>query len=280
MSTHNKPLIGFIGQGWIGGNYALDFEERGYKIVRYSRRRYARNKSKIKNCDIVFIAVPTPTTPQGFDDTALTEVIALVGDGKIAVIKSTVKPGTTEKLQKKYPRKIVLHAPEFLTEATARYDAKYPKRNIIGYVNNRGRQAANRVMCILPEAPYKGVVPARVAELVKYGGNCWFYFKVVYINLLHDLAEKLGVDYELVKEGMSYDTRIGFTHLDPVHKSGRGAGGHCFIKDFAVFKDIYAELCGDDDWGIKLLETMEKKNVRLLKDSKKDLDLLRGVYGE
>ena len=271
--------IGFCGQGWIGKNYADNFVKRGIDVVRYSQEiEYIDNKDKIKDCDVVFIAVPTPTTPKGFNSGILEKVISLCNN--IVVIKSTIMPGTTEKLQKLYPNKTILHSPEFLTEATAKYDAAYPKRNIIGYIDDKGREAANEVMKLLPDAPYKAVVPAMTAELIKYGGNCWFYFKVIYINLLYDLAERMGVDYEMVKEAMSFDNRIGFTHLDPIHHSGRGAGGHCFIKDFAAFREMYEELCKDDDTGLNLIKLMEEKNIELLKKSNKDLNLLEGVYGE
>src|SRR5690606_30150579 len=105
--------IGFIGQGWIGKNYADNFEDRGYDIVRYSvEPEYVENKEKIKDCDIVFIAVPTPTTPEGFDSSIVQNVIELVGDGKVALIKSTIVPGTTEKIQEVYPNKYVMHSPE------------------------------------------------------------------------------------------------------------------------------------------------------------------------
>lgn len=54
-------LIGFVGQGWIGKNYADDFEERGFSVIRYSLEEpYVANKERIKDCDMVFIAVPTP----------------------------------------------------------------------------------------------------------------------------------------------------------------------------------------------------------------------------
>ena len=97
-------IIGFIGQGWIGKNYADDFEKRGYETVRYSLEKpYVDNKEKIKDCDLVFIAVPTPTTPTGFDDSILRQTVKLVGKGKIAVIKSTVLPGTTESIQRENP---------------------------------------------------------------------------------------------------------------------------------------------------------------------------------
>src|ERR1700733_12742025 len=110
--TEKKPTIGFIGQGWIGKHYADDFENRGFSVVRYAKEEpYAANKEKIKECDIVFIAVPTPTTPDGFDDSIVRNVISLVKDGTTVVIKSTILPGTTESIQKEHPKKTILHCP-------------------------------------------------------------------------------------------------------------------------------------------------------------------------
>ena len=61
--------IGFIGQGWIGKHYADEFQARMYDVIRYSLEEpYIQNKERIKECEVVFIAVPTPTTPEGFDD--------------------------------------------------------------------------------------------------------------------------------------------------------------------------------------------------------------------
>ncbi|TSD00351.1 MAG: UDP-glucose/GDP-mannose dehydrogenase dimerization [Parcubacteria group bacterium Greene1014_15] len=116
--THKK--IGFIGQGWIGKNYANDFEQRGFSVVRYAKEpEYAGTRKDIATCDIVFIAVPTPTTEAGFDDSIVRAVLPLIGKGKTAVIKSTILPGTTESIQKQFPDVFVFHSPEFLTEATA-----------------------------------------------------------------------------------------------------------------------------------------------------------------
>lgn len=298
--------IGFIGQGWIGKNYADNFEQRGYDVVRYGLEEpYANNGDKIKECDIVFIAVPTPTTPEGFKGGILRDAVKLVGEGKIAVIKSTILPGTTESIQKENPRVFVFHSPEFLTEATAAYDAANPIRNIIGvpFESEEYRNKAEEVMAILPPAPYQLVCLACEAELVKYGGNNWFYFKIIFINMLYDLAQKLGCRWEIVRNAMAADPRIGSSHLnpvhgsgelggharpnlkfnelhlEPVHKSGRGAGGHCFIKDFAAFAQIYNELVGDE-LGKQVLNALRDKNIDLLVKSKKDMDLLAGVYGD
>ncbi len=274
--------IGFIGQGWIGKNYADNFEERGHDVVRYALEEpHRKNKEKIKKCDIVFIAVPTPSTPDGFDHSILEDAIKNVGEGNVAVIKSTILPGVTERLQKVYPEVFVMHSPEFLTEATAAHDAANPDRNIIGIseMSDEHKEKARMVMDTLAYTPYKLVCSAKEAELIKYGGNCWFYFKVIFINMLYDLAREKGAKWEKIRDALSADPRIGRTHLDPIHKSGRGAGGHCFIKDFAAFSEIYNDKVGDD-LGMKVLDALQEKNIKLLLDSEKDLDLLEGVYGK
>jgi UDPglucose 6-dehydrogenase len=225
--------------------------------------------------------VPTPSLPEGFDDSILREVIKKIGKGKIAVIKSTVLPGTTELIQKDNPDIFVTHSPEFLSEVTAAYDATHPTRNIVGVpaLNDETREKGNLVISILPEAPYNIVCHSRDAEMVKYGGNNWFYFKVVFMNMLYDLASELGCNWEVIKTSMAADPRIGSTHLDPVHKNGRGAGGNCFIKDFSAFTEIYNKKVGDE-LGAKLLEAMKEKNIDLMLSTDKDLNLLRGVYGD
>src|SRR5262245_24485252 len=107
--------IGFIGQGFVGKNIANDFEQRGNTVVRYALEpEYALNRRFISDCEVVFIAVPTPTTPSGFDYSIVEEAIQLVGTGKIAVIKSTLLPGTTKKIQDAHQDKVVLFSPEFL----------------------------------------------------------------------------------------------------------------------------------------------------------------------
>jgi UDPglucose 6-dehydrogenase len=303
MTGGEKPLIGFIGQGWIGKNYANDFEARGYGTVRYALEEpYVANKEKIAECDIVLIAVPTPTTPAGFDDSIVRSAVSLVGVGKTAVIKSTILPGTTASIQAAYPDRVVLFSPEFLTEATAAEDAAHPKRNIVGMSADVATQkdAAERVLAVLPAAPFTLLCKATEAELIKYGGNCWFYLKIVFVNMLYDLARKQGCDYDVIREGLAADPRIGTSHLVPVHKSGtlgadnyhlfeegqereaegqRGAGGHCFIKDFAAFSRLYRDSFPADTAGVAVLESLERKNIELLKGSGKDLDLLEGVYG-
>lgn len=281
--------IGFVGQGWIGKNYADDFEARGFPVVRYALEEpYVQNRDLVKDCDIVFVAVPTPSTPLGFDDSIVRNALGLVGPGKIAVIKSTMQPGTTESIQEQYPDRVVVHSPEFLREANAAYDAAHPSRNIIGIAidDEAHREAATKVLSVLPEAPYSCVCSAREAEYIKYAGNGFLYMKVVFANLMHDLSIAEGCDWGTVMEALSADARIGPSHLKVMHESrpgvqpGRGAGGHCFIKDMAALREHYERVLPEDTAGSRLFRALECKNSALLLGSGKDIDLLKGVYGD
>jgi nucleotide sugar dehydrogenase len=274
--------IGFIGQGWIGKTYSDDFERRGYPVVRYAKEApYQDNAPQLRDCDIVFIAVPTPTTPEGFDASIVESCVALVGDGKTAVIKSTLLPGTTEAIQAKFPKVAVMHSPEFLSVATAQHDAENPTRNIVGLAidNPENRARAERVMAVLPHAPYTLICGSREAELVKYGRNALGFVRVVFINLFYDLASKVGADWDVIRQAMAADPDCGPTYLNPLHKSGRGAGGACFIKDFEALSRLYKELVADEN-GAQVFDSLSAKNIELLLSTAKDLDLLRGVHGE
>jgi nucleotide sugar dehydrogenase len=274
--------IGFIGQGWIGRNYANDFEARGYAVVRYSlETEYVDNKEKIKECPIVFIAVPTPTTEQGFDDSYVRSALGVVEAGTSVVIKSTLLPGTTQALQKAFPELFVFHSPEFLVEKTAAYDAAHPNRNIIGIPEDGEvyRAKAHEILSVLPDAPYTRIMDARDAEFVKYAGNCFLFTKVIFVNMLYDVVLQSGGTWDAVRDALIHDPRIGVSHTEPVNAGGRGAGGHCFIKDFEAFRRLYSEHVGHT-LGDAILSAEADKNIELLRASGKDLDLLRGVYGE
>lgn len=289
MIYQSKPLIGFIGQGWIGRNYADDFEKRGYSTVRYALEEpYIANKEKIKDCDIVFVAVPTPTTPQGFDASIVRAVLPLVGKGKTAVIKSTLVPGTTRTLQQEFPDIFILHSPEFLSRGTATEDAAHPYQNIIGIPTDTAeyRTRAEEVLEVLPDAP-RMVVPSNTSELFKYVHNTSLFVRSVFMNALFDLSGALGVRWEDIQELIKRDPMVALQipnishwHITPEHKGGRGIGGDCHIKDFATLRQLYAELLPDDARGKEMLSALEQKNIELLKQSGKDLQLLRGVYGD
>lgn len=276
-----RMKIGFIGQGWIGKNYADNFEKRGFAVVRYSLEEpHVKNGDKIGECDIVFIAVPTPTTPKGFDASIVEESLALIADKKIAVIKSTMLPGTTKRLQAQNPKITVLYSPEFLSEATAAHDAARPFSNIIGIPEEtkKYRAAAEKVLKTLPEAPFSLICDSDEAEIIKYAHNVSAYTQIVTFNLMYDLAQTMGHDWARIGQALAADPFISSKYANPVHKSGRGAGGRCFIKDFAAFAETYCKKV-DDNAGGALLDALAKKNADLLIRSGKDTDLVRQVYG-
>ncbi len=276
-----KETIGFIGQGWIGKHYADDFENRGYEVVRYALEApYDENKERISDCTLTFIAVPTPTTLEGFDVSIVRSVFGIIGKGNVAIIKSTMLPGSTARLQAEFPDIVVFHSPEFLVEKTAAYDAANPKRNIVGIPNDTEeyRALAERVLSVLPKAPFCAVMSSVEAELVKYAGNSFLYTKVLFMNMLYDLVTEQGGDWQTVRDALVHDPRIGESHTMPVHDSGRGAGGHCFIKDFEALRQHYKEVVGADE-AYAMLSAQVTYNNYLLRSTEKDLDLLEGVYG-
>lgn len=281
--------IGFIGQGFIGKHYADDFEARGFRVVRYALEEpYLGNREAIKTCGVVFIAVPTPTTRGCFDDSIVRSALNETAPGTIVVIKSTLLPGTTEALQKTLPDRIILHSPEFLRESSAAHDAAHPDRTIIGVPEDTEahRSAAEVVRTLLPRAPYELVCSSREAEYIKYAGNVFLFWKVLFANICYDAVTAEGADWEVVREALGADPRIGPSHLGVLHasghpgaSSGRGAGGHCLIKDFAAFTEHYKLMCASDTAGQALLGALERKNIELLRTSGKDIELLDQVYG-
>lgn len=274
--------LGFIGQGFVGKTYADYYEKRGYDVVRYALEEpYVANKEKIRDCDIVFIAVPTPTTPDTFDDHIVREAVGLVGVGKTAVIRSTLVPGTTESIQAEYPDRFVFHAPEFLTARVAAEDAAQPKKSVVGTPQDTPefRTKAEAVLAILPIAPHRAIVAAKDAEMIKYIQNNFFYMKNVYMGICYKLAEKLGCDVNEIYAALLSEPMMGtYHHLAPVRDGGYGAGGHCLPKDFEAFLRFYEANSGDES-GDAVLRAIRDRNVELLRDSGKDLDILRGIYG-
>jgi UDPglucose 6-dehydrogenase len=278
----NKPRVGFIGQGYVGKNYADNLEARGFEVIRYALEEpYVQNKDAIKDCDIVFVAVPTPTTESGFDGSAVEGVLPLIGKGKIAVIKSTVIPGFTQKMQEKFPDIVLLFSPEFLSVATARQDVDNPFSNVVGMPSDdeTHRAAAKAVHAILPPSPHSLTTLSQNAEIIKYAHNTYAYAKVVMVNMYYDLTARMHGDWNDVQQVLARAPFVGPNHLNPIHKSGRGAGGFCLLKDFAALRDFYEKNAPEDTEGIATLRGIEAKNIRILKESGKDAEIIKDVYG-
>ncbi len=268
--------ISVIGQGWVGKNLSDNLEARGYEVIRYSLEEpYMDNKDKVRESMITFVCVPTPTNTDGFFYQIVDSVIPLCG--KVVVIRSTLKPTTTDFLQEKHKDKIIMHAPEFLREASAREDTERPQRNIIGITNPDHAEMAKKVLDILPKAPFEKITTAKNAELVKYAGNAFLTMKVLFANLVYDICQVKDIDYGTVKQCISADERIGSSHLNPMH-GGRGASGDCLLKDFEGFKQLYEET--GNTGGFYALQSLIRYNIGLLSGTDKDFKNLSAVYGK
>ena len=171
----------------------------------------------------------------------------------------------------------------------ASHDAANPERNIIGIPKDTDshRAAAKKVLEVLPKAPYELICTSREAEYIKVAGNAFLFLKVIYANLMFDASKAQGCDWEIIRQALSADSRIGPSHLGVLHasghpgaKPGRGAGGHCLVKDFAALRMQYEKVFPEDKAGAAVFKALECKNINLLMESEKDIDLLKGVYGD
>jgi UDP-glucose 6-dehydrogenase len=131
---------------------------------------------------------------------------------------------------------------------------------------------------VLPPAPFTHICSAEEAEMIKYAHNVSGVMQVLTYNALYDLAKNVGASWDAIHPAIVADPMMSDRYADPVHRSGRGAGGACFIKDFAIFTRLYEDMVGQPE-GVAFLRAAEKNNLGLLLSSHKDLDLLEGVYG-
>ena len=269
--------IGVIGVGMVGTPLARYFSEvcgyeRGKNLFLFDTDREKGFADDPNRADIVFVAVPTPRAKDGLADLShLQDAVKKFRGSKIVVIKSTVPPGTTEWLQKRYPRHKWLFNPENLTERQAWEDFIRPDVQIVGFTE-KSKDVAMAVLHLLPKAPfmspwgmgtYKRVeITATEAEIIKYARNVHFARKVNLANILAAFTEKLGADYENVRLGMSADFRIGDSHLDVIHGGYRGFGGYCLPKDLDAF--IGALKKADMKGAVSLLKQDREFNCQLL----------------
>lgn len=255
-----------MGVGMVGGAMQRFFEEvKKTPVITYDPSKGFDDKEAINRAEIIFICVPTPFNPEknNFDTVYLDEAFSILRDSKIIVIKSTVLPGTTSAYQKKFPQHKILFSPEFLTEATADKDVCEPNRQIVGYTE-QSKEVAEEVLKILPRAPFEKIVSAEEAEMVKYYNNCFYALKVAYVNQIYDLCQKLGIDYNIVKECAKAEPMMGTNHFEIFHKGYRGYGGKCLPKDVRAL----IRLAKDAGIRLSLLEQAEEYNNDLVSKQK------------
>ena len=236
-----KYQIGVAGVGMVGAQVKRWFEENGYKVFAHDRFKKIGKLTDLYLADVVFLCLPTPhdsKNKMGVDITFFSNFVRNFRQGKTFVIKSTVPPGMTDLLQKKFPKHKFFHSPEFLTEVTAWRDFSEPVFQLLGYTK-RSKSIADDVLAILPSSKYARVLPAIATEIFKFTRNAFFAVKLSFVNHIYDICKSMGAEYDALKELMFADPWIGGHHLEAVHKGYRGFGGKCLPKDLKTFIKIF-----------------------------------------
>ena len=221
----------------------------------------------VEHGDIQFIAVGTPPDEDGSADLkyvlTVAETIANhMQRHTVIVDKSTVPVGTADKVSARITEVLarsskeafnfdVVSNPEFLKEGSAVADCMKPDRIIIGTSSKYAEEVMRELYAPFNRNHEKIIVmDVRSAELTKYAANCMLATKISFMNEMANLAEKLGADIEMVRQGIGSDPRIGYHFIYP----GAGYGGSCFPKDVQALIRT-AEGIGFDAQVLKAVET-------------------------
>ena len=234
---------------------------------------------------VIFIAVPTPSRPDGGTDlTYVEEVAREIGrtmDGyKVIVTKSTVPVGTSIKVrewieeeQKSSENKVHFSTasnPEFLREGAAIADFMRPDRVVIGTDDDQTTAILKDLYrpLYLNETPVV-LTNVATAELTKYAANAFLATKISFINEMADLCEEVGADVQAIARGIGLDNRIGkkFLHAGP------GFGGSCFPKDTRSLAHFARESGGVTEIVEAVIRVNDKRRERMIE---KIVEVLEG----
>ena len=215
-----------------------------------------------------FIAVGTPPDEDGSADlqyvlAAARNIGRLMTEYKLVIDKSTVPVGTADKVKAAIQAELeargvaiefsVASNPEFLKEGAAVDDFMKPDRIVVGAEGERAIDLLRAVYAPFQRNRDKLVImDVRSAELTKYAANAMLATRISFMNELALLAESLGADIELVRQGIGSDPRIGYHFL----YAGCGYGGSCFPKDVKALIRTAAETGRD----LKVLQAVEDAN--------------------
>ena len=242
--------IGVIGQGYVGTAIKLGFQDH-YKVLTYDKfdlgkSTHSKISDLVEETKVLFVCVPTPMRKDGTCYTGIVEEVIReineTADDHIVVIKSTVPPGTTDRINQEYTHSTIIFNPEFLTEANFLDDFKNQKRIILG----GDRKGTNKLRQIYSKVfPHATIVKtgSKTAEMVKYFTNTFLATKVSFANEMKMISDKLKIDYDKVVEYSTYDERLGKSHWDVPGPDGKlGFGGSCFPKDLNALINLCAKM--------------------------------------
>ena len=229
----NKIKVGIVGNGFVGEAISFAFSSiSDVYIFDTDPLKSIDDLESVHNCDFVFICVPTPMFEDGSQDLTYVQSAFENGTNKpVYILKSTVLPGTTDLLSKKYSNFNIIFSPEFLTERTSKLDMLTQSRIILGGDLNLTEKAK---ILFNQRFKIKNIIQtdSKTAELTKYMNNTFFATKVSIMNEFKLLCDRVGANWEDALKGFVSDGRIGDSHLNvPGHDGKFGYGGTCFPKD-------------------------------------------------
>jgi len=256
-----KKTVGIIGNGFVGESTAFAFSPTSeVKIYDINPLRSTHTIEEVHNCEYVFVCVPTPMDFNGNQDISyIEEVFKHANKKPIYIIKSTVLPGTTERLISEYPKLKIIFSPEFLTERTAKLDMLTQSRIIFG----GDIELTKKVEKLFNERFMNRHIihtDSKTAEFIKYMNNTFFATKVSIMNEFHRLSNVLGVNWEDALYGFASDGRVGDSHLHVPGPDGKlGFGGTCFPKDINALINVAKE----NNVNMNVLESAWKTNLEV-----------------
>ena len=221
--------------------YEPGLSELVVKNYKNKRLKFSSDlETSVKNSDIVFICVGTPTKKNG-SSADLNQVYNVakklsssINRFKIIITKSTVPVTTGDEIEKILSKKnkknkfSVVSNPEFLREGEAIRDFTYPDRIVIGSNDKKSNKILKNLYTpLISKGAHYLHTTRRAAELIKYASNAFLATKITFINELANLCEKTGINIEDISIGMGLDKRIGSRFL----RAGPAYGGSCFPKD-------------------------------------------------
>ena len=254
-------IVGIIGNGFVGESQAFAFSPTNeIRIYDVDPLKSTHTKKETHNSDFIFVCVPTPMDMDGNQDLSYIErVFEDSKEGPIYIIKSTILPGTTENIQKKYPHLNIIFSPEFLTERTAKLDMLTQARIIFG----GDRELTNKVEELFSKRFMNRHfihTDSKTAEFIKYMNNTFFATKVSLMNEYYRLANLVGINWDDALYGFASDGRVGDSHLHVPGPDGKvGFGGTCFPKDINALINMSKEV----GVNMNVLEAAWKTNLEI-----------------
>ena len=260
-----KPTkIGIVGLGFVGGAIKESMSLADVNLVIIDPAKgYNDTYQDMIDCEGVFVCVPSPQGDDGSCDTSILENVLQnlqsIGYTGVVISKCTAPPDVYEQLNKQYTN--LVHAPEFLTAANANADYANGNFAIIGGLVQAYVRDAERIIRIgqsqLNQVQYCSIGEA---SLAKYTINCFMSTKVIFMNEIYNLANKMGLNYDTIANMVKMDKRFGTSHMQVPGSDGSfGFGGMCFPKDTSALLKIAEEQCID----MSVLNAAVKKNTLL-----------------